>query len=59
MPKRDAWRDADTKGGRAVEAPVTVQGSGSFTPPPAPCGGDGCRYVGFDVVHDDTCEEEQ
>lgn len=34
-----------------------IRGIGSFTPPPAPCGGAQCRYVGLDVEHGPDCED--
>lgn len=45
-------------GAKPVEPAMKAHGKGTFTPPPAPCGNWRCAYVGFDVVHDETCEED-
>lgn len=44
---------------------IIIEGVGAFTPPPAPCGTDGCRYVleyesgvevGWVVRHVEDCD---
>lgn len=40
-----------------IQQPFTIQASGTFTPPPAPCGNPECHYEGFEVAHSDFCEE--
>ena len=37
--------------------PMKIEARGEFTPPPVPCGGDQCRWDGFDVVHTDDCTD--
>ena len=40
-----------------IQFPMKIHAVGTFTPPPAPCGGEDCRYVDLEVVHADTCPE--
>jgi hypothetical protein len=41
----------------ATQEGFRVEASGSFTPPPSPCGNPDCGYEEIVLVHSDNCEE--
>lgn len=36
---------------------IKIEGVGTFTPPPSPCGNPECGYVELELVHVEGCEE--
>jgi hypothetical protein len=44
---------------KVQQAPFKVRATGTFTPPPAPCGHEGCGWVETTLVHVGDCPEKE
>jgi len=43
----------------SIQDNFKVEGHGTFTPPPSPCGNPECGYQELILVHADECEEKE